>query len=147
MTLYEQDYCLWIEKTLDLLREKKLQELDLDRLIEEIEDMGNSQKDALESNLTVLLQHLLKWQYQLSHRSNSWKYTIAEHRRRLAKAFKKSPSLKRYFSEVFEESYLDARKLAAAETGLSLETFPISCPFQISDVLDEQFLPPGLNFD
>ena len=89
--LYEEDFCLWIEKALVLLRQGNLRDLDLENLLEEIEDMGNSQKQALESNLKVILMHLLKYKYQPEKRSNSWLYTLAEHRQRIRKAFKNSP--------------------------------------------------------
>lgn len=62
--LYEQDFCLWLEQTVKLLKENNFSALDRDNLIEELESMGRSEKRAIESNLRVLLMHLLK--YQLS---------------------------------------------------------------------------------
>jgi predicted DNA-binding ribbon-helix-helix protein len=141
LSLYEQDYLLWIETTLNQLRQGRLTELDLTNLIEEIEDMGNSQKLALESNLRVLLMHLLKWKYQPERRTNSWKYTIVEHRKRIIKSFKTSPSLKRYFEQVFAECYQDAVDLASAETGLLAATFPDRSPFSQEDVININYLP------
>ncbi len=43
LTLYEQDYYLWLDKTASLLREGRLEELDILNLMEEIEDMGLSE--------------------------------------------------------------------------------------------------------
>ncbi len=140
-TLYDKDYCLWLEETVQLLREGRVTELDVNHLIEEIEDMGISQKNALESNLIVLLMHLLKWKYQPEKQSGSWRGSIREHRRRILKAFRNSPSLKRYFEEIFQESYQEARKQAADETGLSLNIFPETCPFKIEQILDPEYLP------
>jgi len=139
--LYEQDFCLWVEQALVLLREGNLTDLDLENLLEEIADMSNSQKQALESNLKILLMHLLKYQYQPEKRTNSWRYTIIEHRQRIHRAFKNSPSLKRHFLQEFTDVYLEARKLAAVETGISIDTFPIASPFTTSQVLDEDYLP------
>jgi len=51
-TLYEQDYYLWIEQTVQLLKTERLAELDYKNLLEEIEDMGRNQKNAVESNST-----------------------------------------------------------------------------------------------
>ncbi|MGK7877059.1 MAG: DUF29 domain-containing protein [Xenococcaceae cyanobacterium] len=140
-TLYEQDYCLWIEETVKILREGRLSELDIPNLIEEMEDMGKSQKQAFRSNLRVLLMHLLKWKYQKVRRSNSWCYTIVEHRKRLKEALKDSPSLKPYLAEVFDECYRDARDLASAETALPLDTFPIETPFSLEETLNSDYLP------
>jgi hypothetical protein len=139
--LYDQDFCLWIENTTQLLKERMFSELDLENLIEEIEDLGQNKKDALESNLIIVLLHLLKWKYQPNKRSGSWKRSIREHRRRLDKAMKKSPSLKPYFQEVFRECYQYSRQEASDETGLSLTVFPQECPFTISQVLDQDYLP------
>ena len=139
--LYERDFCLWVERALVLMREGNFKDLDLENLLEEIADMSNSQKQALESNLKIILMHLLKYKYQANKRTNSWRYTIVEHRQRIRKAFKNSPSLKRHFLDEFAEVYLDARKLASVETDISIDAFPITCPFAPDQVLDEDYLP------
>ena len=90
--LYERDFCLWVERALVLMREGNFKDLDLENLLEEIADMSNSQKQALESNLKIILMHLLKYKYQANKRTNSWRYTIVEHRQRIRRAFKNSPS-------------------------------------------------------
>ena len=140
-SLYEQDFYLWIQTTAELLKQGRLTELDLENLIDEIETMGRSEKRALESNLEVLLMHLLKYQIQAERRSKSWQYTILEHRRRVQKALKESPSLKPYFDQVFDESYQTARRLAVIETGLAIATFSEQSPFTLEQVLDCDFLP------
>jgi hypothetical protein len=140
-SLYDRDYCLWADTMANLLRTGKFSELDIENLVDEIEDMSKSEKRALANNLVVILLHLLKYQYQPQLRSNSWKASIREHRRRLRIAFKDSPSLKRHFEEVFEECYQDARKEAADETGLPLDTFPLISPFTALQSLDQEFLP------
>ncbi len=139
--IYEQDFSLWLEQAVKLLREGNLAALDIENLIEEIECMGRSEKQAVKSNLEIILMHLLKYKYQPEKRSNSWRYTLLEHRRRLDEAFKTSPSLKRYFLQEFENCYLGARKLASAETGLAIATFPVEIPFAIAQVTDEDYLP------
>jgi hypothetical protein len=140
-SLYETDYLKWIETTVEKLRVRDYSSVDWENIIEEIEDMGRSERRSLESNLVVVLTHLLKWQYQPDFRSGSWKGSIAEHRRRIRKAFKESPSLKPYLQEVFAECYLDAVELASAETELPVETFPGECPYTSAEVLDSNFLP------
>ncbi|MBD2293675.1 DUF29 domain-containing protein [Anabaena sphaerica FACHB-251] len=139
--LYDQDFYLWIETTAKQLKAGNFAEIDLENLIEEIESMGRSEKHALESNLVILLMHLLKYKYQPEKLTNSWKSTIREHRRRLTRSFKDSPSLKAYFQEVFMECYQDARKLASDETGLELDIFPVESPFNTDECLNQDFLP------
>ncbi|MFB2974170.1 DUF29 domain-containing protein [Aerosakkonema sp. BLCC-F183] len=140
-SLYEQDFYLWLQTNINLLKEGKFNEIDLENLLEELESMGRSDKNALKSNLRVLLMHLLKYKYQPEKRTNSWRYTIREHRIRLGDTFKTSPSLYRFFEDIFNESYQDARELAAAETGLSIKVFPPESPFAVEEVLNADFLP------
>ena len=140
-TLYQTDLNLWLQETANLLRSGDMEQLDCQNLTEEIEDMAGSRKDALEDNLIRVLQHLLKWKYQPQKRTNSWKASITEHSLRLNKAFKKSPSLKPYFEQVFAECYQDARLITAQETGLDIHVFPEICPFAQADVLNPQYLP------
>lgn len=141
LNLYDRDYYLWLQDTAKLLKEGRLSEIDTVNLLEEIEDMGKSEQRAIESNLVVVLLHLLKYKYQPHKKSNSWKSSIREHRRRIRRAFKTSPSLKNYLRSVFDECYRDATEQAADETGLALDTFPLECPFTISEVLDRDYLP------
>lgn len=139
-TLYEQDYYLWLEATAQLLREGQLSALDAANLLEEIEDMGRSEKRAVYSNLKILLVHLLKYSYQPEKRSNSWIASIVEHQQRLKKAFKESPSLQPYFTEILNECYQDARELAA-ETGLAIDEFSLEIAFNPEEILNSDYLP------
>lgn len=139
--LYETDFVEWIAQAAELLKQGKFSELDIANLIEEVEDLGRSQKQALKSNLRVLLMHLLKWQYQPRKRSGSWRGSIVEHRKRIQDALEDSPSLKNYYSSVLADSYTTAREIAAHETGCSLETFPTECSYTAEKVLDSEFLP------
>ena len=140
-SLYDTDYLIWIKTTVEKLLVHDYSNIDWENLIEEIEDMGRSERRSLESNLIVVLTHLLKWQYQPELRSGSWKGSIVEHRRRIRKALKESPSLKPYLEEVFAECYLDAVEQASAETELPVETFPQLCPYTSAEILDSDFLP------
>ena len=140
-TLYEQDFNLWLEETVNLLKNRQLDQLDYDNLIEEIESMARKDKRALESNLEQILMHLLKWQYQKNKRSNSWRYSIIEHRNRLKKDFRDSLSLKPYFDDVLEDCYQTAREFASEQTGLDIKTFPIDIPFTKEQILSSNYLP------
>jgi hypothetical protein len=139
--LYDRDYYLWLETTSQLLRDRQLDRLDLEHLAEELEDMGKSEKRAIESNLEILLMHLLKYQYQPEKQTHSWRYTIYEHRDRIHKAFRDSPSLKSYFNQIFEGCYAKARQRAALETGMKVDDFPALCPFSITETLDLDYWP------
>jgi hypothetical protein len=141
LTLYKTDYLQWIEKTLEHLRNEDYTSVDWENLLEEIEAMGRSEKRGLESNLIILLLHLLKWQYQPQKRSGSWERSILEHRRRIKKALQESPSLKLYLTQILDESYAESVKQAKAETKLPLATFPQQCPYDLTSILEDEFLP------
>jgi hypothetical protein len=138
--LYDRDYYLWLSNTAKFLKEKKFTQLDLENLIEEIESLGKSEKRSITSNLIIVILHLLKWRYQTEKRSNSWKSSIREHRRRIEELLNDSPSLKNYLPEILDDCYLAAKKQASDETGLSLVAFPQKCPFSLAECLDEDFL-------
>ncbi|NER27361.1 MAG: DUF29 domain-containing protein [Symploca sp. SIO1C4] len=140
-TLYETDYLRWLETTAQKLRNQNYKEVDWENLIEEIEDMGRSERRSLKSNLIVLLLHLLKWEFQPLERKGGWESSIIEHRSRIRDALKDSPSLKPYLESIFAESYTEARKRARAETGLLLEAFPSQCPYKLTELTDSDILP------
>jgi hypothetical protein len=144
-TLYDADYQLWLTRTVQQLRDSDYDNIDWDNLVEEIEAMGKRDKQRLESNLIIVLLHLLKWQFQPQKRSGSWEASIIEHRRRIHRSLEDSPSLKAYLEATLNRSYQSARKQAKAETGLSLETFPNKCPYSVVEVLDEGFYPGRLD--
>ena len=140
-SLYERDFALWLQETAESLKQQKLAEVDWHNLIEEIESMGRSERQALQSNLQIVLMHLLKYKYQPQKRSNSWRFTLIEHRDRINVALEDSPSLQPYLGEIFEKCYTKARKKAAVETGLKINIFPVQCPFTIDQALDLEYLP------
>ncbi|WP_334883775.1 DUF29 domain-containing protein [Nostoc sp.] len=140
-TLYNTDYLQWIETTVEKLQSHDYPNVDWENLIEEIADMGRSERRSLKSNLIVILVHLLKWQFQPEKRSGSWEGSIIEHRRRVKEALDDSPSLKSYLESVFAQCYAQAVKQAKAETGLFVESFPLVCPYQLPEVTDDEFLP------
>ncbi|MEO0540590.1 MAG: DUF29 domain-containing protein [Cyanobacteria bacterium P01_A01_bin.105] len=144
--LYDSDYLQWIATTVQQLQQGDYAQVDWANLIEEIADMGRRERQSLESNLTVLLLHLLKWRYQPSHRTRSWLGSIVEHRRRIHKAFRDSPSLKLYFEKVLGEAYTDAVAQAVVETGLSKGMFPGELEFSPAQIMDESF-PPEISQD
>ncbi|MBW4481495.1 MAG: DUF29 domain-containing protein [Tildeniella torsiva UHER 1998/13D] len=140
-SLYEQDYALWLDTTCQLLTAGRLAEVDIANLLEELTDMGRSEKRALTSSLIVVLMHLLKYAYQPGQRSNSWRFTLKEHRRRLQELLTTSPSLTPYFDQIFADCYQEARDLTATETGVGLENFPVESPFTQEQVRDRKYLP------
>lgn len=140
-TLYEQDFYAWTQRQARLLREGKLAEVDLDHLIEEIESMGASERNQLQSRLKVLLAHLLKWQYQSHLRSRSWSATIKEQRLSLIDLLEENPSLNPLVGKRIAKAYPLAVLLAVKETDLEETTFPAECPYSREQILDKDYYP------
>jgi hypothetical protein len=138
---YDQDFNLWIEQTVALLKVGRFDELDVENLVDELESMSRRDRREILSRLDVLLMHLLKWQYQPNHRSASWESNIQNNRKEIGRIIEDSPSLKRYPETILDKAYLAACKDAARETRLPLERFPMNCPFAIHEALDETFWP------
>lgn len=143
LTSYESDFARWCAEQAALLREGRFDALDRENLAEEIESLGRSQEDEIESRLGVLIAHLLKWKFQPGGRSNSWKATILEQRARIARRLRKNPSLKSHPAKVLPEEYEIGRLSAWGETGLPEEAFPAACPFTVEQILDPAFYPNG----
>lgn len=97
--LYEHDIDAWLNHQVHLLKTGRLLEVDVEHLIEELQDMGKSNRRELESRLIILIAHLLKWQLQLNALPDTWKAlegksgrnTIIEQRAQLLYLLKKVP--------------------------------------------------------
>jgi Domain of unknown function DUF29 len=141
--MYLADFNGWIDQTLELLRDRHWHAVDVEHLIEEIEDLGKRERRTIASQLTRLLLHLLKWQYQPQRRSDSWLDSITDARTQIELTLDDSPSLKNYPFEQLEESYQRACRQAAKQTGIDPSIFPDKCPYLLELVLDESWLPEG----
>ncbi|MBV5276042.1 MAG: DUF29 domain-containing protein [Lamprocystis purpurea] len=149
--LYHTDYSAWAQRNAELLRSGNYDALDTAHLLEELDDMGKSEQRELENRLTILLAHLLKWDYQLPQLADkwrefdgrSWRSTIIEQRDRIAKRLKKTPGLRAILVEIIAEAYADAVALASKESQLPSTTFPAVCPYGESEILDEDYYPVG----
>ena len=141
MINYNLDFYGWTQEQAALLKAGRLNDLDIINLIEEVETMGRSEKRALESRLTVLLVHLLKWKYQPNRRGKSWTLTIIGQRIKLLRVIKDNPGLKPQLPELINDAYSLARVNAAKETKLDIELFDSACPWTFEQLIDDSFYP------
>ncbi|WP_295885368.1 DUF29 domain-containing protein [uncultured Thiohalocapsa sp.] len=139
--LHDADFYSWTHEPATLLRERRLDELDAEHLIEELMDMGASQERELESRLAVLIAHLLQWRYQPERQGKSWRATIKEQRYRIARLLSRNPGLKSQLPDAFEASWFSAVQKAVKETPLEEDAFPEVCPFALDEVLATAFWP------
>ncbi len=139
--LYEQDFHAWTQEQASKLKAGRLAELDIDHLTEELESMGATERREVINRLTVLVTHLLKWQFQPSHRGRSWELTIKIQRRDVEQVLRQNPSLRSRLSEFFPDAYQTAVLKAAKETRIDVERFPVDPPFTVTQALDAEFWP------
>jgi hypothetical protein len=132
--LYEADETAWLEVTADLIRQGRLDEVDLGTLAEYLTDMAKRDRREVFSRLVVLLCHLLKWEYQPDRRSGSWRGTIREQRRELRQLLE-SGSLQNHAAAVLAEAYAEARAQAADETELDPGVFPAESPWGLDEAV------------
>ena len=135
--LYDHDFYAWANEQAALLRAGNLSAADIANIAEEIETLGRSEKRELESRLTVLLLHRLKWQFQPDRRSRSWELSIDNARYALRRHLADNPSLKAKLSDALAAAYYTARNDAAIETGLPLATFPPDCPWSFDQAMQD----------
>src|SRR6266550_2436974 len=81
--LYERDETAWLEQMAELVRDRRVEDLDLPNLSEFLSDMAKRDRREVESRLAVLLAHLLKWKYQPEHRNRGWLTTVEVQRHEL----------------------------------------------------------------
>ncbi len=89
---------------------RDLEAMDWDNLLDEIDDMGKSQKRSLESYLELLIAHILKLQYWHSERKRNykhWKVEVVNFRNRINRLLKQNPSFKKYMAEVYPGVFAD----------------------------------------
>jgi hypothetical protein len=144
-TTYETDVAAWATEQAALLRSGQLSALDVKHLAEEIDAMSAKEKRELRNRLAILLQHLLKWQFQPTRRSDSWTTTMFEQRLNIQGILEDSPSLKGILEDRFGSAYALAIHQAAKETGISLHLFPKDCPYTLAEAMNDDWLPADLH--
>ncbi|MFM6694255.1 MAG: DUF29 domain-containing protein, partial [Microcystis panniformis] len=116
ISLYDRDFQLWIETTVNQLRQEDFDSVDWTNLIEELASMGKNNRHALKSLLIQLLAHLLNlvyWQTEREYNANKWEAAIINFRVQIADLLEDSPSLKPYLLEIFDSCYGKARQIAS----------------------------------
>jgi hypothetical protein len=141
MSNYDTDFYAWTQQQAAKLRAGYFADIDSANIAEELESLGKSQKKELISRLTVLMAHLLKWQYQSEKKTLSWQLTIEEQRDELVNHLQDNPSLKAFLDQSIERAYRKAVRWTREETGLPKNTFPTQCPYTWAQLMDESFYP------
>ena len=138
-SIYEEDYQQWLDKTVLLLKNRQVDSLDYEHLIEELEALGREQKNAVESLVIQIIQHLLFYQYWSSEREDNerhWRGELIGFRTQLE--LRLTTNLRNHLSNRLDYLYGKAKKMAEVKTDLKL---PSASPYTLADILDEDWLP------
>jgi hypothetical protein len=138
-SIYEEDYQQWLDNTVLLLKNRQVDSLDYEHLIEELEALGREQKNAVESLVIQIIQHLLFYQYWSSEREDNerhWRGELIGFRTQLE--LRLTTNLRNHLSNRLDYLYGKAKKMAEVKTDLKL---PSASPYTLADILDEDWLP------
>ncbi len=140
-TAYETDYNQWLKETVKQLQERNFEQVDWDNLIAEIESMGKSDRRALMSLLTRLIEHLLKlayWQEEKKRSGNHWAAAIVNFRAQIQHRLEDSPSLKTELAAMYDKVYPVAIKSVSQLFSLNSDAH-----ISLEQTLDDNWFPPA----
>ncbi len=124
--LYDRDFNLWIEQMTTVLRTRDIEAMDWQNLLEEIEDMGKSEKRSLESYLERLVEHILKlkyWEAEKARNYKHWQVEVVNFRNRISRLLDRSPSLKNYMEQIYPKVFEDAVSAQQIEFSIPQNSF------------------------
>jgi hypothetical protein len=137
-SLYEQDFYAWSKAQADLLRAGRFTDLDLEHLIEEVDDLGESLKRSVRSRLRTIIEHLLKLQYSpAGDPRGGWYDTILTQRSDLLDEL--TPSIRREVEPTLPDLYDKARQNAATSLRkhgehTATDALPATCPYALDQI-------------
>jgi hypothetical protein len=134
MSHYDTDVYAWSERQGALLRRlaagERVNDADLDwpNIAEEIETVGRSERSALSSHISNVIEHLMKLEISPATDPRAgWKETILRGRSEAEELLRDSPSLRPFVGEIIARRLPTARRLAVAALGVHGEQ-PIRDP-------------------
>ena len=142
--LYDEDFYVWAERQAELLRSRRLDQLDLDNLILEVEGLADVKRSAVLNNARVIVEHLLKLQHSPARDPRpGWEDSVFEHRSRLE--IDLTPRLQQILEDELAKVYRLARRNAEAALRRHGETaaadaLPPTCPYTL-DQITSDWLP------
>ncbi|MFK0730396.1 MAG: DUF29 domain-containing protein [Gloeotrichia echinulata GP01] len=138
--LYETDENLWLEETIELLKQKQFNQLDLENLIEELICLGKRDLAKAKSFLRQIIIHLLLllyWQVEYERNYRHWIGEIKTFRYDLNNHL--TTNLVNKLQDDLENIYQSAVDFVQVKTDLTI--FPEKCPYTLAQLLDENYLP------
>jgi hypothetical protein len=139
--LYERDFYAWAKAQAELLRAGHYSDLDLEHLIDEVDDLGESLKRSARSRIRTIIEHLLKLEHSPARDPRAgWYDTILAQRSDLADEL--TASIRREVEPALAELYDRARQTAAASLRnhgerAAADALPQACPYTLDQITNE----------
>jgi hypothetical protein len=146
--LYDEDFYAWTQQQAQALRThfEGDNRIDVEHLAEEIEDLGGSELQAVESFVEQIIAHLLKLDYsaQTDPRTH-WRAEVLNFRRSANR--KISPTIRRKVEADIEGSYRRACEIAAVGAMVHepdlIRRLPRTCPYDWDEVWHRDVMAEG----
>lgn len=142
MSEYETDILIWSEHQASLLRRRAAGELvndvelDWPNIAEEIEDVGRSRLDAVESLLVQALRHMLKAEaWPLSRDVPSWRADAVDFRRHARRRFVPSMQQKIDMASLYADALAAIPDTIDGQPPLPLSA---ECPVTLDELLAKE---------
>ncbi|WP_207459396.1 DUF29 domain-containing protein [Azospirillum sp. SYSU D00513] len=146
---YDRDFYAWTREQAARLREAAATgtnlPLDWENLAEEIESLGRSDFNGLTSQMTRIIEHLLKLELSpASDPRKGWRHSVEDARVDIEYLLEDSPSLGPRLPDALARSWRKGRIAAARgleRDGIMPQQLPSDCPYSIDQILDGAFWP------
>ncbi len=138
--LYERDILDWSERQADLLRRvargERVNDVDWEHVVEEIEDVGLSQLNAVRSYLRLMLVHLLKIHgWPNNPAMDRWRGEVVSFQSDVEQRFSSSMRQRIDLGSLYARA---VKELAHARfDGISPRVWPADCPVSLDQLLGE----------
>jgi hypothetical protein len=139
--LYERDILSWSEHQAELLRRlargERVNDVDWEHVVEEIEDVGLSQLNAVRSYLRLMLVHLLKVHgWPDSPSIDHWRGEVvsfqADAEQRFAPSMRQKIDLAKLYGAALKQVE------GVRYDGVAPREWPLVCPFTLDELLTER---------
>ncbi|MCE3246723.1 MAG: hypothetical protein K0R41_548 [Geminicoccaceae bacterium] len=143
--LHDRDFYAWTRQQAALLRARRFSALDLDRLVEAIEEIGEVQREAALGNARVVLEHLLMLaRSPAPDPRNGGRATVREHRARLELGL--TPQLRQALQDELARVYALARRNAEGALRdhgeqAAADALPATCPYTLDQIAADWWPP------
>ena len=143
---YDEDFLAWSEQQAmalrDLARSRQglSNALDLERVAEEIEDVGRSEFNAAKSHIRQILAHLIKAASEpATGPASHWRKEVVAFHSGLLDLFSASMEQRLDLDLLWRRAMKEAEAALEDEGGALVSGLPSDCPFALDELVSEAF--------